>query len=37
VSIAGLELLRSDDNKFNKIIISTPIVEADEKIGFPTW
>jgi phosphate starvation-inducible protein PhoH len=21
---------RSDDNKFNKIIISTPIVEADE-------
>jgi phosphate starvation-inducible protein PhoH len=31
VSIArAIELLRSDDNKFNKIIISTPIVEADE-------
>jgi phosphate starvation-inducible protein PhoH len=31
VSIArAIELLRSDD-KFNKIIISTPIVEADEK------
>jgi hypothetical protein len=30
VSIArAIELLRSDD-KFNKIIISTPIVEADE-------
>jgi hypothetical protein len=30
VSIArAIELLRSDDNKFNKIIISTPI-EADE-------
>jgi phosphate starvation-inducible protein PhoH len=37
VSIArAIELLRSDDNKFNKIIISTPIVEADEKLGF-TW
>jgi phosphate starvation-inducible protein PhoH len=35
VSIArAIELLRSDDNKFNKIIISTPIVEADEKLGF---
>jgi hypothetical protein len=27
---SAIELLRSDDNKFNKIIISTPIVEADE-------
>jgi hypothetical protein len=34
VSIArAIELLRSDDNKF-KIIISTPIVEADENL---TW
>jgi phosphate starvation-inducible PhoH-like protein len=35
VSIArGLELLRNDNNKFTKMIISTPIVEADEKLGF---
>jgi phosphate starvation-inducible PhoH-like protein len=32
--VRAIELLRSDDNKFNKIIISTPIVEADEKLGF---
>lgn len=35
VSIArSIELLRNDSNKFTKMIISTPIVEADEKLGF---
>ena len=35
VTIArAIELLRSNKNPFNKIIITTPAVEAEEKLGF---
>lgn len=32
--IKALDLLASSDNKFNKIIVITPLVDAEEKIGF---
>jgi len=32
--LKSLELLASPDNEFYKIIITTPAVEADEKLGF---
>lgn len=32
--IKALELLKSDKNEFYKILICTPAVEADEKIGY---
>jgi phosphate starvation-inducible PhoH-like protein len=32
--LKSLELLASSDNEFYKIVITTPAVEADEKLGF---
>jgi phosphate starvation-inducible PhoH-like protein len=33
-ALKSLELLASPDNEFYKIVITTPAVEADEKLGF---
>jgi len=33
-ALKSLELLSSQDNEFYKIVITTPAVEADEKLGF---